>query len=213
VRRPVKPPRRYDASGRQAAAARTREAVLTAAREVFLDRGYTATTMAAISQHAGVALDTVYAAIGRKPTLFRELVETAISGQNTAVPAEERDYVRAIRAEPDPRRKLDIYAAAIAPIQDRLAPLVALARDAASAEPELARLWGEIAARRAANMRLLAVNLAESGGLRVEVEEAADVIWATNSPELYLLLVRDRGWELSRYRSWLAETWKRLLLA
>jgi hypothetical protein len=62
-------------------------------------------------------------------------------------------------------------------------------------------------------MRLLAVNLAESGGLRVEVEEAADVIWATNSPELYLLLVRDRGWELSRYRSWLAETWKRLLLA
>jgi hypothetical protein len=67
-------------------------------------------------------LDTVYATVGKKPTLFRLLVEAVISGHNEAVPAEERDYVHAIRAEPDAARKLQIYAAAARSIQPRLAP-------------------------------------------------------------------------------------------
>jgi hypothetical protein len=69
-----------------------------------------------------IALDTVYATVGKKPTLFRLLVEAVISGHNEAVPAEERDYVHAIRAEPDAARKLQIYAAAARSIQPRLAP-------------------------------------------------------------------------------------------
>ncbi len=59
--------------------------------------------MPAIAQSAGIALDTVYASVGKKPALFALLVETAISGTDVAIPAAERDYVRAIRAEPDPR--------------------------------------------------------------------------------------------------------------
>jgi len=70
-----------------------------------------------------------------------------------------------------------------------------------------------IADRRAANMRLLAADLARTGSLRVGIEEAADVIWATNSPEFFLLMVRDRGWEPKRFQAWLAATWRQLLLA
>ncbi len=128
----VKPPpggnrpkrRRYDASRRQAAAGTTRRTILGAARELFLAQGYAGTSMPAIAAAAGVALDTVYTAVGTKPVLFRELVEEAISGQDHAVPAEERDYVRAIHAEPDPRRKIAIYAHAVRTIAPRLAPLV-----------------------------------------------------------------------------------------
>jgi AcrR family transcriptional regulator len=213
VKPAVKHPRQYDATRRRAAAAATRHSILVAAREVFLERGYVAATMPAIAERAGVALDTVYASVGRKPSLFRELIETAISGQDEAVPAEQREYVKAIQAETDAARQLEIYAAAVTEMQSRLAPLIALVRDAAAAEKELATLWKEIADRRAANMRHLAADIARNGRLGVGIEEAADVIWATNSPEFFLLMVRDRGWQPERFQRWLATTWKKLLLA
>ena len=47
----------------------------------------------------------------------------------------------------------------------------------------------------ARNMHLLISDLATTGSLRQDIplQEAADVIWATNSPEFYTLLVYDRG--------------------
>ena len=101
--------------------------------------------MHAIAQAAGVALDTVYAAVGPKPVLFRLLVETAISRTQEPVPALERDYVRAIRAEPDPARKL-MYArrsgASSSGWPPGPGPPAGRGRD-----PELRALWQEIAER------------------------------------------------------------------
>ncbi len=209
---PVK--RRYDASRRRRAAAETRRAILVGARRQFLAQGYAATTMPSIAEASGVALDTVYAAVGPKPVLFRELIESAISGTDEPVPAEDRDYVRAILAEPDPHRKIAYYSAAVRAIQPRLAPLFRVLGEAARAEPELAALWTEIAERRAANMRRFVGDVAAVGGLRegVSVEEAADLVWATNAPEFYLLLVEERGWPPERFEHWLAELWIRMLL-
>jgi AcrR family transcriptional regulator len=204
--------RRYDASRRRLGAARTRAAILEAARELFSERGYTATPMAAIAARAGVALDTVYASVGRKPALARLLIETAISGTDQAMPADQRDYVRAIQAAPDAETKIAIYAAAIAAIAPRLAIVLSIIQQAAPTEPELAALWDQIAERRAANMRLLVANLATVTPLRIDHAEAADIIWATNAAELYQLLVRQRGWSPQRYEHFLADTWKRLLL-
>src|ERR1700730_7037396 len=70
--------RRYDATKRREAAARTRQAILDAALELFSVRGYSATSMAAIAARADVALDTVYASVGRKTELARLLIEAAI---------------------------------------------------------------------------------------------------------------------------------------
>jgi AcrR family transcriptional regulator len=206
--------RRYDGSRRRAAAGQTRRAIVAAARLLFLERGYAATTMPAIAAAAGVALDTLYAAVGPKPALFGHMVEISISGADEPVPALERDYVREIRAESDPRRKLELYARATRLIQERLAPLFRVLRDAAQGDAQLTALWEQISQRRAANMRMLAAELASAGGLRdgVTVEEAADVIWATNSPEFFLLLVHERRWHPDRFESWLAATWIRLLL-
>lgn len=206
--------RRYDATTRKQQARQTRERILQAAGDLFAEQGYPATTMAQIARRAEVSLDTVYAAVGAKPALFRELVEAAISGTAQAVPAEQREYVRAIRMEPDPEAKLRIYAAALRQIHARLAPLLSVVQAAASQSPEIADLWHSIAERRSANMRLFAADLAATGRLRpdVDVDSAADVIWATNSAEFYLLLVHDRGWSPQRFESWLADSWSRLLL-
>ena len=211
---PVSPPvkRGYDAGKRRLAAARTRQAILDAALELFAAQGYAATPMTAIAQRAGVALDTVYASVGRKPELARLLTESAISGSSQAVPAEERDYVQAIRAAEDAEAKIAIYASAMRAIAGRLAPVLSIIQQAAPAEPALAALWRRITDRRAANMRLFAADLAAVSSLRVDPADAADIIWATNAPELYQLLVGQRGWSPERYERFLADTWRRLLL-
>ena len=208
---PVK--RRYDATRRREGAARTRAAILDAARELFAERGYAATAMTAIADRAGVALDTVYASVGRKPQLARLLIETAISGTDQAVPARQRDYVRAIQAAPDAATKITIYAAAITAIAPRMALVLSIIQEAARDEPELAVLWAEIAERRAANMRLFVADLAAVAPLRLDPDQAADIVWATNAAEMYQLLVIQRGWSPRRYEDFLADTWRRLLLA
>ena len=208
---PVK--RRYDATRRRQAAARTRTAILDAARELFAERGYAATPMTAIANRAGVALDTVYAAVGRKPELARLLIETAISGTDHAMPAGQRDYVRAIQDAPDADTKIAIYAAAITAIAPRMTLVLGIIQQAAADEPELAALWTEIAERRAANMRLFVADLAAVAPLRLDPDQAADIVWATNAAELYQLLVGQRGWTPQRYERFLTDTWQRLLLA
>jgi AcrR family transcriptional regulator len=212
---PVQPhvKRRYDATRRREAAARTRQAILDAALELFTARGYTATSMTAIAARADVALDTIYASAGRKPELARLLIETAISGSTQAVPADERDYVQAIQAAPDAEAKIEIYASAMRVIAGRLAPVLVIIQQAAGAEPQLTSLWREISDRRAANMRRFAADLAAAAALRVDLGDAADIIWATNVPELYQLLVGQRHWTPERYERFLADTWRRLLLA
>jgi len=207
---PVK--RRYDATRRRQAAARTRTAILDAARELFTERGYTATPMTAIAERAGVALDTVYASVGRKPELARLLIETAISGTDQAIPAEQRDYVRAVQAAPDAETKIALYAAAVTAIAPRMAVVLSIIQQAAHTEPDLAALWDQIAERRAANMRRFVADLATVTPLRLDLGDAADIVWATNSAELYQLLVGQRGWSPQRYERFLTDTWHRLLL-
>ncbi len=209
----VKKPRRYDASRRREAAQETRRAIVEAARRLFLERGYTGTTMAAIASAAGVSHETVYASFGPKPALFRHLVEIALSGTDRPVPGLERDYARQVLAETDPGRLFDIYARAMRLTQERLAPLFDVLSDGARTDPDLKALSDELSGRRVGHMRLLAAHLAEIGALRdgVSVEAAADVIWLMNSSEVFLLLVRDRHWDLDFFERWLAESWKLLL--
>ncbi len=211
---PVKS-RSYRSPLRDERARRTRRVILAAARRLFVQHGYAATTVAEIAAEAGVAVDTVYAAVGAKSVLFRLLLETAISGTDEAVPAEERDYVQRMRAQPRARQKLETYAAAVRAIAERQGPLHLVLRDAAAQAPELARAREDIAARRAKNMRLLAQDLIATGDLRpgLDVEEIADVVWSMNSAEFYYLLVHERGWLPAKYEQWLADTWCRLFLA
>lgn len=211
--RPVKT-RRYDGTARRAASAATRQRVLTAARELIIERGYRKTTVAAIADRAEVNTDTVYELVGRKAVVLRELIEQALSGTDRAVAGEDRAHIQRMRAEPDPEVKLAIYARAVRQTQERLAPLFLALRDASSTEPEAEAVWKEIGDRRAANMRALAADLEDTGRLRPDlwVEQAADVVWATNSSELFVLLTVERGWSGARYERWLADSWCRLLL-
>ena len=206
--------RTYRSPRRAERAAATRRAVLDAARDLFVERGYRATTIAEIAGRARVSVDTVYAAVGRKPALLRELVETAISGGDRAVAAERRDYVVEVRAATSARDKIAIYAEAVADIQERMAPVFLALRDAAGSEPGCASLWAEISERRASNMRLFAADLRATGDLRDDLtdDQVADIVWSMNAAEYWVLLVRERGWTRDAFAAHLADVWTRVLL-
>jgi AcrR family transcriptional regulator len=216
VKKPVKPTskRRYDASRRQAAAIQTRHAIAVAARDLFIARGYAGTTMAAIAEAAGVSHETVYATFGPKPALFRHLIETALSGADKPIPALEREIVWQVRAEPDPRRMIDLFAHSIRLLHERLAPLFVTLSDGARTDPDLKAFAAELHSRRVGHMRVLVEDLAEKGGLRADLspEMAADVIWMMTSSEFYLLYTQGRGWTPETFERWLGDAWKRLLL-
>lgn len=210
----VRGKRRYHSPRRAEQAAATREAVLAAAWELFVGTGYAATTVADIAARARVAVDTVYATVGRKPALLRELLETALSGTDRAATAEQRDYVLRIHATRPAREKIAVYAHAVAALQQRMAQVFLGLRDAATTDPECAALWDEMSQRRATNMRVFAAELRSTGELRDDLsdDEVADIVWSMNAAEYWVLLVHERGWSPHRFAEWLTDAWTRLLL-
>jgi AcrR family transcriptional regulator len=211
---PERPKRRYDAPRRRAAAEATRRRILAAARAQFLARGYAAATMAAVAAAAGVSVETVYLAVGPKAALVRELVELALSGGDRPVPPPERAGVREIQAEPDPRRKVRLFARLVRALQERLAPIWAVVEAAAPGDPELAALVAELYARHVGSMRLFVDHLAAAGHLRpgLAPDLATDLLWAMNSPAFFRLLVGQRRWSGDTLERFLADAWQLLLL-
>lgn len=204
---PVKPRRRYDSSWRQEQAGQSRRAVLDAARRLFLDRGYAATTVATIAAEAGVSVETVYKAFGNKAGLVKSVVDVGIVGDDEPVPMLQRELVRRIEAEPDARRKLAMYGEHLEQSAPRHVPVQLLVRAAASSDPGAAAVWEQMATERLTGMTAFARHLHDRGHLRpgVSVGEARDVLWTYNSAELYELLVMRRGWPPERYGAWVTD--------
>ena len=210
----VKPRRRYDSSRRQQQASENRMAVLTAARRMFLGRGYAATTVAEIAAAAGVSVETVYKTFGNKPGLVKAVVDVAIVGDDEPVPMLERERVRQMKEEPDPRRKLNMYARHLAESAPRRVPVELLVRAAAASDAGAAEVWEQLETERLTGMAVLAKELEEGGHLRPEIstDDARDVLWTYISAELYELLVMKRGWTPDRYSRWVADALAAALL-
>ena len=204
---PVKPRRRYDSTSRQEQARRSRRAVLDAARRLFLDQGYAATTVAAIAREAGVSVETVYKAFGNKPGLVKAVFDVSVVGDDEPVPMLRRDVVRRIQAEPDPRRKLGMYAEHLSESAPRSVPIQLLVRAAAASDPGAAGVWDQMLAERLIGMTHFAQELHEGGHLRAEVsfDDARDILWTYNAAEWYELLALRRGWNPDRYGRWIAD--------
>jgi AcrR family transcriptional regulator len=204
--RPVKPRRPYDASRRQEQARANRAAVLAAARRQFLEQGYAATTVAAVADEAGVSVETVYKAFANKPGLLKSLVDVAIVGDDEPVAMMDREFVQRNIAEPDPRRKLVGYTEHFAVTASRVAPLMLLVRQAAASDPGAEAVWDQLQRERLTGMTAFGAHLHAGKHLRrgVTADEARDVLWTYTSPELWDLLVRQRGWSPTRFSKWQA---------
>ncbi|MDX6326052.1 MAG: hypothetical protein QOK15_2406 [Nocardioidaceae bacterium] len=202
---PVESRRSYDASRRRAQARARREAVLDGARDLFLRDGFTRTTVAAIATRAGVSQETVYKTFGGKTGLIEGLYRAALLGAGPT-PAYERS--ERLRSEPDPHDVLRGWSRLAIEVGPRVTAIQLLVRDAAIVEPDLRHLLDELDADRLARMTENARFLESAGHLRpgLDLQQAADLMWAVTAPETIELLVHRRAWSLERYADFVYDT-------
>ena len=163
-------------------------------------QGFAATTVPAIARAAGVSAELLYKAFGGKAGLVRAIQHRALEGAGP-VPAPDRSDALAAVA-PDARSLLAAVGAAVdrgrPPGRAGAAPRPVRRRDRPGARPLLEEMSGQRLARMAVN----AARLAALPGVRrgLPVERIRDVLWAATAPELFDLLVLQRGWTVEEYR-------------
>ena len=142
---PVKPsPRPYHAPQRAAAAARTREAIMTAAKDAFERLGWPGATMRGIADQAGVSVKTVEALYRTKAELLKHVVDYAIAGDLRSIPVTGREPVAAMQAAPDVTAMLDLHARQVTDISGRSAQIFWVVEQAAPADQDIAGLWAQM---------------------------------------------------------------------
>jgi AcrR family transcriptional regulator len=190
----------------------TRRRIVDAAAALFAAHGYGATTLEQIAARAGVAVQTVYFHFGNKRTVLKEAVDVAAVGDDEPVALLDRPWQDEVRAEPDLRRVVALWVANGRSIYARIGPIMAVVRDAAVTDPDMAAQWATNEAQRATAFRAFADLLDQRGALNRPVDEAVDVLCALVGPEVYGVLT-GRGWTPSQWERFVVESVTAALLA
>jgi AcrR family transcriptional regulator len=205
--RAVKSSRSYTSPLRAAQAQDTRRRVLTAARELFVAQGYPATTIAAVARRAEVSPDTVYSAFGSKTALLKGVLDVVVAGDDEDVAVLDRADPQAMRAEPDQRIQLAMFAAGMTGQLERLRPMDDVLRSAAAVDAAAAELRADLQLRQRRSAIATVVSwVAAHGPLRLPEEEATAITWTLTSPEVHQMLRDTWEWPRERYEQWLRET-------
>jgi len=192
--------RTYRSPLREEAARRTREAVLEAAVEVFVEVGYAGATIEQIAARAGVSRPTVFG-VGSKAQLFALARQRAATGGRVTANDEGFQQLLAI---PDGRRLLTEFAAFTAAIAQRLGPLQLVLEQTAGTDPELAQLLESSQQELLECASGIVAAVAATGSLRrdIRAEAATDILWLQIQPTNYRRLVQERGWSHRAFECW-----------
>jgi AcrR family transcriptional regulator len=197
----------------QIAAEETRRVIVETAAELFLERGYNATSIGQIAAEAGVAVQTIYNSIGSKRDVLSRVLDFAAAGERAPVPVpqfmrerteHELDAIRIIE------QLVEFWQGAL----PRTAPVFRIMREAAAIDPEAASLDRERAAQRLRNYEIAARLLDQRGPLRdgVTIDQAAATIFTIGHPETYRALVLDGAWDNRRWAAWARTTLQAALI-
>jgi AcrR family transcriptional regulator len=163
-----------------------------------------------VARRAGVALKTVYLAVPSKLQLLGEVIGVTLAGDDLAQPIRARSWFHETVVAP-PHQLLELFAANTAHLMARAARVLQMAEAAADSNPGIRRRRDEARRARRAEIRLVAEALAsEAPG--IEVEKAADIMYALAAPQTYVQLVDECGWTPAQYVAWLTETLGAILL-
>ena len=208
------PKRKYDSSRRQVQARETRQQIVESARTLFFMRGYSGTTIDAIAQAAAVSPETVYSIFSNKRNILSHLMDISVGGDDQPIRLLERPEPQAVLRESDQHRQIAMFSQGITEILARVAPLFEVLRSAAKTEKDIEDMLNHLLKERLENMTAFARQVAGNGSLRegMEVSTAAELLWTITSPEIFLLLTRDRNYSKQQYSAWLQATLTRLLL-
>lgn len=198
---------------KQLGAEETQRVIVEAASRLFLAHGYHATSISAIAAEAGVAVQTIYNAVGSKRDLLSRVLDLAAAGERAPTPV-ARFMREQVESEPDPRRILAQLVEFWRGALTRTAPVFRVIREAAAVDPDIAVLERDRATQRLRNYRQAAQLLADRNALRsgTTIEGAAATIFALGHSETYRALVLDGEWSAEHWAEWLQGTLERALL-
>jgi AcrR family transcriptional regulator len=205
----------YDTSRRAERTQASKSAVVAAAHELFLARGFADTTVDAISAASGVPIATVYRLFKTKTTILKQVLDTAVVGDDAPVPLGDRPIVKDAQAADDPKAMTAAFAHVARQVFDNTAPLRLVLRVAAALDTEAAALQDSIEEQRRVGQARVARGLADKGFLApgVKEAEARDIVYALVSIDTYRILRLEQRWSGARYEIWLANALYRLLVA
>jgi AcrR family transcriptional regulator len=207
--------RRYDNSRRQAQVRATRLTVIEAAQRLFTEHGYPATTIEAIAEAAEVPLPTLYRLFGSKRALLAAVLDTSFGGDDQPIAFGDRPAVRAARAETDPAKMVTAFARIAREFMERSSAIQHVLATAAQVDADAAGLLAEIRRQRHTGQSRIVAALDAAGALDpgLDKSEAADIVYALLSPDVYRILTVERGWPADRYERWIARSLSALLPA
>lgn len=207
-------PRVYVSRLRQTQAELTRRSIVHAAGELFVDLGYSATTISGIAERAGVSRRTVFSAVGGKPALLKLAWDWVIAGDDQPVAMADREVVKAMLGESDPSRLVGMWVAFVTEVAARSAGMWRVLEIAADIDPDVAELRDTVDRQRRSGARAFIDHLAEQGGLRSAITRAQAADWcsAHMTSALYRELVLQQRWPVARYRRWLTHAMSATLL-
>jgi TetR/AcrR family transcriptional regulator, regulator of autoinduction and epiphytic fitness len=211
---PVNPRRPYRAPRRAAAAARTRESIVAAAKDAFERLGWSGTTMRAVAGQAGVSVKTVEALYRTKAELLKTAVDYAIAGDLRPVPILGRESVAAMQDAPDAPAMLALHARHVRDISGRAAPIFWVVEQAAPDSKDMAALWAQMTENRRAGARWAAAGLLAKPGLPPHVTQryAEEAFWVASDPGTYRSLILGRGFSLADFEAWVRNFYDKMLL-
>ncbi|MEV0593869.1 TetR/AcrR family transcriptional regulator [Nonomuraea cavernae] len=180
---------------------------MNAAHGLFVVRGYTGTTFQLVADAAEVSVQTVYFHYGTKSQLLKHVVDVASAGDDEPVPLLRRPWFAALRAAQDPREVVRGWVHHSGVILDRVAPVLAVVRDAAAGDPDMAAQWAaNCEQRHAAHGEVIAI-LTRLRALRpgLTKRRATDITVGILSPDLFLVMTRECAWTTAQWEDLAAD--------
>lgn len=195
----------YRSKVRDDQARATRRAVVGAARDLFVELGWSGTTIDAVAGRAGVSRKTVFTSVGGKATLLRLALDWALVGDDEPVPMSGRQETAELERLTDPRVLLARWARFVAELEERAAPLGDVLVVAADADPEAAEVHAVSERNRLRGAAFIVARLSATGGLRagLSTERATAAALVLMDPAVHRTLVREHGWARAEYAGWI----------
>jgi AcrR family transcriptional regulator len=202
---PVK--RSYNSANRRSAAERTRRRIIDEASQMFLAQGYARTSIESIAEKAEVSPATVYKVFTNKVAIVKAVGDVAVVGDHEAVALDHRDWVRSAMTETDSALAIEMIVRNGVAVLARISPIIDMISAAALAEPELADLAEAGDHGRRQGFRAFVASLHARGQLRdgLSIDDGTDLLYALQSPQMFLTLVQRRGWSVERFGDWLID--------
>ncbi len=197
--------RPYQSTLRADQARATRRAVVNAARDLFVEQGWSRTTIDAVAARAKVSRKTVFTAAGSKAALLKLALDWALVGDDEPVPLAGREVIAELEGLKEPRELIARWARFVAELEERAAPLADVLVVAADADPEAAEVHAASERSRLLGAEFIVARVTATGGLRpgLAAERAVVAALVLMDPAVYRTLVSQHGWAREDYADWI----------